>query len=111
MTDALAAAYRALARSAWDANLARATELAALLAAWHDAGRLTDEQRQRAKAVAHGLRGSAGTFGHERASAAAGELEGMLASAPAAGPPDAALSLMRQIHDALAQKPELDDEP
>ena len=69
--DAMAGAYQALAQRAWDTNRARVRELTAVLDAWRNSGALTAEGREQGRSLAHSLRGSAGTFGHDQAAAAA----------------------------------------
>lgn len=105
--DAMNAVYQALAQRAWDTNRTRAAELAAMVTEWGRAGVLAPEQREHGRSVAHSLRGSAGTFGHDGAAGAADELERMLASTS----DDPALSvienLVARIEEALSQAPGL----
>lgn len=105
--EAMNTAYRTLAQRAWDTNRARATELVALVAEWGRTGILASEQRERGRSVAHSLRGSAGTFGHDDAADAADELEQLLAAA--AGDPSlgAVQNLVARIEEALSQAPAL----
>ena len=106
--DAMNDAFQALARRAWESNRARAAELNDVLARWRGAGELTDEQRERGRAVAHSLRGSAGTFGHDRAADLATELEELLVAT--AEEPELAVvqGLIEQIDAALAAAPEVE---
>lgn len=104
--DPLAAAYRTLARRARDTNLARAAELGAIVEAWREAGSLSDAQRRKGRDLAHGLRGSAGTFGHEAASRTADELEDMLADGETPHL-DQVAALLDRISEELAHAPEL----
>ncbi len=105
--DAMAAAYEAIARKAWDKNRARAAELSTLLE-WTPAGPPTNEGLQRARAVAHSLRGSAGTFGHDEASRAAEDLETLLGRPAQDCKFDTFAALMVRIHAALASEPVLE---
>jgi len=100
-------AYQALARRAWDTNRARSVELSAVLAEWQQSGTLADDQRERARVVAHSLRGSAGTFGHAEAAESAGELQELL-SAEGAPSIDVVASLVGRIETALEQDPVLE---
>lgn len=104
--ESMSAAYRALAHKAWDANRTRAAELTALVTEWRRTGGVTAEQRQQGRSVAHNLRGSAGTFGHDLASSAAERLEQILASVPEEAPLDVVEDLVERIHGALAREPE-----
>lgn len=74
-----------LAASARRSNLARSQVLADALRAVAD-GQLDDTQRQQAVAAAHQLTGSAGTFGHHRASELAAALEAYFADPAGLGP-------------------------
>ena len=104
--EELASAYRALAHRAWATNRARAAELTALVAQWRDAGEIAAEPRERGRAVAHSLRGSAGTFGHDRAASAAEKLDRILASSDETPELDVVADLVGQIDRALAQAPD-----
>ena len=104
--DAMNTAYRTLAHRAWDTNRARAAELAALVSAWGRAGVLAAEQRERGRSIAHSLRGSAGTFGHEAAADAAEELEELLIG-DAQPQLDLVADLVAQIDFALTEPPDL----
>ena len=106
--ESMRAAHRALARKAWKANKARAEELTALAAEWRRTRVLTAEQRQHARALAHGLRGSAGTFGHELASRAAEQLEQILTFVPDEASLDVVQELIDRVASALAREPELE---
>ena len=106
-SDLLGSAFQALAHRAWDTNRARAAELAGLLADWQQAGELSAEHHERARVVAHSLRGSAGTFGHAPASDAAAELQELL-SATATPQIDVVSGLVERIEAALEQAPLLD---
>ncbi len=106
-TDAMNTAYQALAQRAWDTNRTRAGELAALVTAWGRTGVLAAEQRERGRSIAHSLRGSAGTFGHDDAADAADELERILASTAADPSRDTVEKLVVRIEAALSQAPEL----
>ena len=67
---------------------------------------LGDDEREAARAAAHKLRGSAGTYGFHRASELAGELEDMLAAGP--------IEIERTPHVAgivLGLRSELEGEP
>ena len=103
----MGAAYAALARRAWDTNRARASELNALLTQWRSLGELTAEQLERVRSVAHSLRGSAGTFGHDRAAEAAEELEELLLTEPAPSL-DVVAGLVERVDLGLAEEPDLD---
>ncbi len=105
--DAMNTAYRTLAHRAWDTNRARAAELAALVSAWCRAGVLAAEQRERGRSIAHSLRGSAGTFGHDDAADAADELERILASESGNPSLDVVEDLVARIEAALTQAPDL----
>ncbi len=105
--DAMGAAYAALAQRAWDSNRSRASELNALLAQWRSLGGLTAEHLERVRSVAHSLRGSAGTFGHDRAADAAEELEELLLTEPAPRL-DVVAGLVERVDLALAEAPELE---
>lgn len=106
--ESMGAAHRALAERAWDSNRTRAAELTVLVDDWRRSGRWTPDQRERARSVAHSLRGSAATFGHEHASDVAEQLEELLASAPHEARLDTVVDLVERIDEALAQEPELD---
>lgn len=106
--EAMTSAYEAIARKAWDKNRARAAELSRLIAEWTPADPPTSEGQERARAVAHSLRGSAGTFGHDDASRAAEELETLLGRPAQTGDFDAFAPLMARIHAALASEPVLE---
>ena len=106
-TDAMNTAYQALAQRAWDTNRTRAAELAALVTAWGRTGVLAAEQRERGRSIAHSLRGSAGTFGHDDAADAADELERILASESGDLPLDVVESLVARIEAALTDAPDL----
>lgn len=103
----MGAAHAALAQRAWDTNRSRASELNALLAQWRSLGGLTAEHLVRIRSVAHNLRGSAGTFGHDRAADAAGELEELLLIEPAP-PLDVVTGLVERVDLALAEAPDLE---
>lgn len=106
--DPVDAAYQALARRAWDTNRGRAGELAAIVTEWRRAGVLTAEQRESGRSVAHGMRGSAGTFGHDRAARAAEELEELLSSAVDEALLDVVERLLARIEAALTEAPKLE---
>ena len=105
--EAMNTAYRSLAQRAWDTNRARATELAALVIEWSSTGVLASEQRERGRSVAHSLRGSAGTFGHDVAADAADELEQILASTSGDPSLNVVENLVARIEEALSQAPAL----
>lgn len=105
--DPMTTAYAALARRAWDTNRGRAAELTALVADWRRAGVLTAAQQEHGRAVAHSLRGSAGTFGHEAAADAAGELQELFIADLRPGL-DVAAELVDRIDRALAEPPRLE---
>ena len=105
--DAMNTAYRTLAHRAWDTNRARAAELAALVAEWGRSGVVAAEQREHGRSIAHSLRGSAGTFGHDGAADAADELERILASESGDLPLDVVESLVARIEAALTDAPDL----
>lgn len=107
--DALESAQRAITVRAWQTNRARAAELAGLAADWRRSGVLTAEGRARARAVAHSIRGSAGTFGYPDASLAAEELEATLDAVAADGSPNLVEALVDRIHAALAREPGRED--
>jgi len=101
-------AFQALAMRAWTSNRARAATLADLVAQCPQAGLLTGEQREQARAIAHSLRGSAGTFGHDAAASAAGELQDLLAGGGPASV-DVVAALVSRIEAHLTEPPQLDD--
>ncbi|MFT4294928.1 MAG: Hpt domain-containing protein [Micropruina sp.] len=102
-------AYQALAQRAWDSNRVRAGELAALVTDWRRTGVMDADQRERGRSVAHSLRGSAGTFGHDGAAVAAEELEHLLASGSGTVPPlDVVENLVERIDRELALAPQLE---
>ena len=102
--DAVADAYAALARRAWVRNRARADELTHLIEEWRTTAALPDERRERVRELAHSLRGSAGTFGHDHAAQAAEALEELLVSG---GPPrlDTVADMVAMIHLGLVEPP------
>lgn len=106
-TESMMTAYEAIARKAWDTNRARAAELSNLIAEWSRTGACTPAQREHARAVAHSLRGSAGTFGHEVASRAAGELETLLAAPGRDGESGVVGVLLARIDAGLVSGPVL----
>lgn len=105
--DAMNAAFQKLALRAWDTNRARASELSALVVEWGRAGVLLAEHRERGRSVAHTLRGSAGTFGHQDAADAADELEQILAGTAGEASLDVVEPLVARIETALTRSPEL----
>ena len=102
--EAVTSAYAALAQRAWMSNRARAAELTRLVDSWQTAGGLPHEGREQVREIAHSLRGSAGTFGHDRAAEAAQALELLLVTEHA---PQLAVvaDLVAQIHVGLADPP------
>lgn len=104
--DAVTGAYQRLAQRAWETNRARAGELTALLNQWRRGGALSAEQLERGRSVAHSLRGSAGTFGHDEAADAAEHLEQLLVGNPQPRL-DAAADLIARIDRALGKPPQL----
>lgn len=105
-SDAILGAYHRLAQRAWDTNRARAGELIALLDRWRRGGALSAEERERGRLVAHSLRGSAGTFGHNEAADAAKRLEEMLVGT-AQPRLDVVAELIARIDRALGKPPKL----
>ena len=101
----MGAVYRTLANRAWETNRGRAAELAALVAEWRRTGALAAEQRERGRAVAHSLRGSAGTFGHDVAADAADDLERLLVAGKTSV--DVVSELVARIEADLSCAPEL----
>ncbi len=106
--DALESAFHAQAQKAWRSNRARADELTRLTVEWRNAGVCPPEQRARARAVAHSLRGSAGTFGHPEVSLAAERLEETLASVTDSRVPEGLEALIDRIRVALTFEPRRD---
>lgn len=106
MPDAIAEVYQRLAQRAWDANRDRVGELTAVLAEWRRRGELSAGGLNRGRAVAHSLRGSAGTFGHDEAAEAAEDLEELLVG-PAEPRLDVAADLVARINRALEEPPTL----
>ena len=105
-SDAIVDAYQRLAQRAWDTNRARAGELIALLDGWRRGGAFSAEEWERGRWVAHSLRGSAGTFGHNEAADAAAHLEELLVGTT---PPrlDVVADLIAHIDRALGKPPKL----
>lgn len=99
------AVYRTLANRAWETNRGRAAELAELVAEWHRAGALAGERREHGRALAHSLRGSAGTFGHDAAADAADELERLLVAGEVSV--EVVGELVARIEADLSRAPEL----
>lgn len=106
--ESMTTTYAALAWKAWDTNRARAAELKSLITEWDRTGACTTEQRQHAGAIAHSLRGSAGTFGHVEASRAAEELVTLLAPPRQDDEPGQLVVLMARIDEGLASEPVLE---
>lgn len=77
--DPFAAVLARIAGEARQTNLRRADHLQEALGRLSE-GRLDEEGRQQAVRAAHQLAGSAGTFGHQRASELARRVEQFLAS-------------------------------
>lgn len=102
----MAAAYAALADRAWRSNQARAAEMTESVGQWRGMGSLSTELSERLRAAAHGVRGSAGTFGHEAAADAAEELEELLVG-DAQPRLDVVAELVAQVESALTEPPEL----
>lgn len=98
-------AFAALTQRAWATNRGRATELVALVAHWRQHGEVSAERRRRVRELAHSLRGSAGTFGHAAAAAAAGQLEDVL-DASGEPPVQQVAVLVAQIEDDLSREPD-----
>ncbi|MFT4216331.1 MAG: Hpt domain-containing protein [Micropruina sp.] len=105
--DPMATAYEALAQRAWDSNRERAAELSTLVADWRATGVLTEERRERARWLGHSVRGSAGTFGHQRAADAADQLQSLL-HAEDRPSLNVVAGLVEQIEQALAEPPRLE---
>ncbi len=104
--DLFEATYRALARKAWHTNSGRVAELQSLAEELRRTGTWTPERQERGRELAHSIRGSAGTFGQEAVSFAAGELESRLGtSVPAASAGDVAV-LVARVADAIGPAPE-----
>lgn len=103
--DAMSAAYGAIARRAWDRNRARAAELDRIIAGWTHSDPATRQGQEHARSVAHSLRGSAGTLGHDEASRAAAELETLLGGPPQDGDVGVFAALIARIDAALATEP------
>lgn len=106
--DALESVLQAQVMKAWRSNQARAEELAGLMAEWRSTGVCTTEQCARGRALAHSLRGSAGTFGHPEVSLAAERLEEALASVKDFQVPEGVGALIDRIRVALTQAPRRD---
>lgn len=104
--DAIAGAYHALAQRAWDTNRARLRELTTVLDEWRSVGVLGAERRDRGRSLAHSLRGSAGTFGHDQAAEAADELQTLLLGEAVPQLDDVAV-LVERIDHGLAEPPDL----
>lgn len=105
-TDPMAVAYASLAGRAWRSNRGRAAELAAMVEEWRRAGPPSTERWERMRELAHSLRGSTGTFGHDAAADAAEELEELLIddARPQLG---VVVDLVTQIEQALTEPPDL----
>lgn len=73
---------------------------------WREMGSLSTELSARLRVAAHGVRGSAGTFGHEAAADAAAELEELLVS-DAQPRLDVVADLVAQVEAALTEPPDL----
>ncbi|HMR21031.1 MAG TPA: Hpt domain-containing protein [Micropruina sp.] len=99
------AVYRTLANRAWETNRGRAAELAELVAEWDRTGALAAERREHGRALAHSLRGSAGTFGHDAAADAADELERLLVAGEVSV--EVVGELVARIEADLSRAPEL----
>jgi diguanylate cyclase (GGDEF)-like protein len=99
------AALDALAERALTTNRERAQEIEAALLPLAEGGAIEEDNRLRALRAAHKIAGSAGTFGRERASRLARELERYLGDgapiAPAALLP--ALTALEELHRELAE--------
>lgn len=106
--DALESVLQAQAMKAWRSNQARAEELTVLMAEWRSTGVFTAEQCARGRALAHSLRGSAGTFGHPEVSLAAERLEEALASVKNLQVPEGVEALIDRIRAALTYEPRRD---
>ena len=106
--ESMTTAFEAIAQKAWATNRARVAELTTLIAEWRRVGELTAEQREHAGTLAHSLRGSAGTFGHDEASSAAGELETLLSRSGQDGQPERFAVIIERIDAALACGPVLE---
>lgn len=105
-SDAIAEVYQKLAQRAWDVNRVRVGELAAVLAEWRRRGELSISGLNRGRAVAHSLRGSAATFGHDEAAEAAEDLEELLVG-QAQPQLEVAADLVARIDRALKGPPTL----
>lgn len=81
--DTVAKAMTSMRERARSTNLARVDVIADAVQALKE-GRLDEDQRARAEHAAHGLAGSAGTFGFEAATAPAQDLEVIMAGIPTA---------------------------
>jgi HPt (histidine-containing phosphotransfer) domain-containing protein len=111
-------AFAVIGAQALRSNLSRLDELDAFYRAGLT-GRLTESDRTAASAVAHQLVGSAGTFGYERVSRLARQVETFFLSrgpgqefvAPGAEiPVEACGTWLRQAHDGLLAGPDLTEE-
>ncbi len=106
--DALESVIQAQALKAWRSNRARADELSRILGESRITGVFTADQRARGRALAHSLRGSAGTFGHPEVSVAAERLEEALASIKDLQVPEGVDALVDRIRVALTREPRPD---
>lgn len=106
--DALEPAFHAQALKAWRSNQLRSEELTRLTVEWRKTGVCTAEQCARGRALAHSLRGSAGTFGHPEVSIAAERLEETLASVKDLQVPENVDALVDRIRVALTHEPRRD---
>ena len=111
MTQSWPEAYRAVTLRAWHSNRARVAELSTVVSAWRHARVLTPESRRRMRDLAHALHGSAGTFGHGAASAAADELERLLAGTDTEVTLDHVAGLVGRIEESLGEQPDSEPEP
>jgi HPt (histidine-containing phosphotransfer) domain-containing protein len=105
--DRLQAAVESIGGHARSVNLERADRLSEALAAVA-AGPLDESRRREAADVAHQLVGSAGTFGFEKASQLAGEIERYFLDADLAEPAPlaAARDQARRLRDELLGEPD-----
>lgn len=98
------AAFARIGTHARQANLDRVDELAELLRA--PSGRLGDDARRLVGELAHALTGSAGTFGWERVSERARELERLFAEDGGRPTVARACELLTEIRSDLESDPE-----
>lgn len=105
--DGFGESFRALRLNAWDRNVERARALRRFSDTWRATGMVGGEDLRGAIAVAHSLRGSAGTFGDDEASQAALAIEQLLHRAAVdAGCPVSLDDRVSDLEASLRHRPE-----